>query len=77
MGKTKYGPLTERARCRLCRETSEDVDYKNLDLLEKYVARNGKIVSRRRTGTCARHQRLLKSAIKHARFMGFMPYQSS
>ncbi|HAK96737.1 MAG TPA: 30S ribosomal protein S18 [Planctomycetes bacterium] len=77
MGKKKYGHLGDRTRCRLCRERIREVDYKNVDLLEKCAARNGKIASRKRTGTCARHQRQIKEAVKRARFVGFMPYIST
>ena len=70
----KYGHLVERTRCRLCRESVKDVDYKNVSFLEKYTARNGKIAARKRSGTCARHQRKLKKAIFRARFIGLMPY---
>jgi len=77
MIKKKYGHLGERTRCRLCRERIKEVDYKYVELLEKYAARNGKIASRKRTGTCARHQRQIKDAVKRARFVGFLPYIST
>jgi small subunit ribosomal protein S18 len=73
MGK-KYGHMSERARCRFCREHLSVVDYKDLGRLEKICARNGKIAARKRSGTCARHQRQVKLAVKRARFLGFMAY---
>ena len=50
------------------------IDYKNVDLLQRFVTPQGKIYSRKRSGNCNKAQRLLKFAIKHARYMGLMPY---
>ena len=51
------------------------VDYKNIDVISKYVSNDsGKILPRRVTGTCARHQRDVAEQVKLARFMGFLPY---
>ena len=46
----------------------------NLDLLKNFVTDRGKILSRRKTGTCARHQRLLAVAVKRARYLALLPY---
>jgi small subunit ribosomal protein S18 len=73
MGK-KYGHITERQRCRFCRERIVQVDYKDIGRLDKSCGRNGKILARKRSGTCARHQRQVKRAIKRARFLGLMAY---
>ena len=73
----KYGHLTERTRCRFCRERIAQVDYKDLSKLDKCFARNGKIIPRKRAGTCARHQRQVKLAIKRARFLGLLAYTST
>lgn len=70
----KYGRLGERTRCRLCRETAEVIDYKNIGLLKKFVGKNGKLLARKRSGTCARHQRRIKQAVFRARFIGLLPY---
>jgi small subunit ribosomal protein S18 len=51
-----------------------DIDYKNVDILKKYVPERGKIAPRRVTGTCAYHQRKLATAIKRARLMAMLPY---
>jgi len=51
-----------------------DIDYKNVDILRKYVPERGKIAPRRVTGTCAYHQRKLATAIKRARLMAMLPY---
>lgn len=50
------------------------IDYKDVELLKKFITPNGKITPRRVTGTSARFQRLLAVAIKNARFMGLLPF---
>ena len=50
------------------------IDYKNLNLLQDYVMESGRMVPSRITGTKARHQRLVSTAIKRARFLALMPY---
>jgi small subunit ribosomal protein S18 len=64
-------------RRKFCRFTAEDVkeiDYKDLNTLRQYVTENGKIVPSRITGTKARYQRQLATAIKRARFLSLLPY---
>lgn len=58
--------------CMMC--TGATVDYKNLETLKRYVNEKGKIVSRRVTGNCARHQRYISTQIKRARAIALMPY---
>ena len=62
--------------CRFCAEKVDQVDYKDLDRIGRYVTDRGKIIPSRLTGTCARHQRILTCAIKRARFMALLPYVS-
>ena len=50
------------------------IDYKDLELLKRFISANGKIIPRRVTGTGAKYQRLLATAIKRARQMAFLPY---
>lgn len=50
------------------------VDYKSVTLLRQYITNRGKIKPRRKTGVCAKHQRLLASAIKRARHIALLPY---
>jgi small subunit ribosomal protein S18 len=50
------------------------VNYKDLELLKRYVTEQGKIRSRRQTGTCARHQRMIARAVKRARHLALLPY---
>lgn len=60
--------------CRLCTQKIESVDYKDVDLLRRFIADSGKILPRRMTGTCARHQRMLARAIKRARIAALLPF---
>ena len=62
--------------CNLCAEKSEFIDYKDVLKLRKYVSERSKILPRRITGTCAKHQRELTIAIKRARHIALMPYIS-
>ncbi len=50
------------------------IDYKDLDLLRRYVSERGKIIARKQTGVCAKHQRKLTTSIKRARLVGFLPF---
>jgi small subunit ribosomal protein S18 len=64
-------------RKRFCRFTVEgikEIDYKDVDLLKDFISENGKIIPARITGTKARYQRQLGTAIKRARFLALMPY---
>lgn len=63
-----------RKACRLCERKVEKVDYKDVQLLDRYISDRGKILPRRATGACARHQRQLSSAIKRARYLALVPY---
>ena len=66
---------TRRAKvCQFCVEKIDYIDYKKPELLLPYISPYGKMLSRRRTGVCARHQRRLAVAIKRARFLALLPY---
>jgi len=60
--------------CFFCRKGIEIIDYKDLELLKKFTSGLAKIRAKKRTGTCASHQRKLARAIKRARFLGLIPY---
>jgi len=60
--------------CRFCEDKSLVIDYKLERVLRRFVTERGKIIPRRMTGTCARHQRTLVRAIKRARHIALMPY---
>ena len=68
--------IAERTKkyCYFCLNTLADIDYKNNQLLQRYTSSYGKIVPRRRSGVCAKHQRRLAQAIKRARFLALLPY---
>jgi len=79
MGKTYYsdsgGGRRRRKMCRLCGDNIERVDYKDIDLLRTFTTEvGGKIIPRRISGNCARHQRQITVAIKRARNMALMPF---
>lgn len=59
--------------CRLCRDNRE-IDYKDINLLQKYTDRSGKIVPKFKSGNCAKHQRLIAKAIKRARNLALLPF---
>ncbi|MGB9004479.1 MAG: 30S ribosomal protein S18 [Candidatus Aminicenantales bacterium] len=72
-GYRKFFP-SKRKFCRFCQRNIRDIDYKNVDILRKYVPDRGKISPRRVTGTCSFHQRKLAQAIKRARLMALLYY---
>lgn len=63
--------------CRFTADGVKEIDYKDLNTLKGYVTENGKIVPSRITGTNARYQRQLATAIKRARFLALLPYTDS
>ncbi|MCM8800926.1 MAG: 30S ribosomal protein S18 [Candidatus Omnitrophica bacterium] len=71
--KEVYFPAKKRV-CRLCIEKIKFIDYKDIKKLESYIRERGKIISRRVSGNCAKHQRMLARAIKRARFIALLPY---
>jgi small subunit ribosomal protein S18 len=70
--KPKYVP--KRKVCTFCRDKVKDINYKDTTLLRPFVSDRGKIQPRRKTGTCAKHQRALAMAIKRARHIALLPY---
>ena len=68
-------PMQRRKVCQFCLDKVKNVDYKDAAKLRKYITENGKIVSRRQTGTCAFHQREIANAIKRARHMALIHYK--
>jgi small subunit ribosomal protein S18 len=63
--------------CAFCVEKGSRIDYKQADVLRRYVTERGKIRPRRQTGTCAKHQRRMAMAIKRARHLALLPYTTS
>ena len=73
-----YGKhLPRRKVCSFCSENVKAIDYKDLAQLRPYISDRGKIEPRRRTGTCAKHQRALALAIKRARHLALLPYTAA
>ncbi|MFA5621862.1 MAG: 30S ribosomal protein S18 [Thermovirgaceae bacterium] len=62
--------------CMFCLEKVGHIDYKDVEKLRKYISERGKIVPRRVTGNCAKHQRQLTEAIKRVRYLALLPYSS-
>lgn len=60
--------------CNFCVDRVEEIDYKDVEKLRKYVSDKGKILPRRVTGTCAKHQRKVTEAIQRARHIALLPY---
>ncbi|MFO8056847.1 MAG: 30S ribosomal protein S18 [bacterium] len=65
--------FSKRKKCRFCAE-GIPIDYKDVDTLSHYITDRAKIVPRRITGTCAKHQRELAVAIKRARYVALLPF---
>ncbi|MBP5242635.1 MAG: 30S ribosomal protein S18 [Clostridia bacterium] len=73
--KKPFKKAPRRKVCAFCQEKVEVIDYKDVARLKKYVAESGKILPRRMTGTCAKHQRALAYAIKRARVLALLPFR--
>lgn len=68
------GPRRRRKVCTFCVDKVDSIDYKDLAKLKRYMSERGKILPRRMTGTCAKHQRQLATAIKRSRTIALLPY---
>lgn len=68
----RYVP--KRKSCSFCSDKVEEIDYKDPQKLRNYISDRGKIEPRRKTGTCAKHQRVLAVSIKRARHLALLPY---
>jgi len=60
--------------CRFCLDKSIEINYKNFNILKRYTTEGGKIIPRRMSGNCAKHQRMLANEIKRARYIAFLPF---
>lgn len=71
----KRRPIRRRKKvCVFCAEKNAVIDYKDTNKLKRYISERGKILPRRITGTCAKHQRALTVAVKRARQIAILPY---
>ena len=73
-GFRKRRPGRRKKVCVFCGKENNEIDYKDVAKLRKYVSERGKILPRRITGNCAKHQRALTVAVKRARHIALMPY---
>jgi len=71
-GGARYAP--RRRVCTFCADKVREIDYKDPLKLRRFISESGKIEPRRRSGTCAKHQRALAVAIKRARHLALLPY---
>ena len=67
----------EKKVCQFCKEKASYVDYKDTNLLRKFISDRGKIRARRVTGNCVQHQRDVATAVKNAREVALLPYTST
>ncbi len=75
LGKARSrGGFGRRKVCRFCADSTVTIDYKNPSLLKSFITERGKVVPRRISGNCARHQRRLSVAIRRARMIALMPF---
>ena len=74
-GRGRYVP--RKKVCSFCVEKAKEIDYKDSAKLRRYISDRGKIEPRRKTGTCARHQRILATALKRARHLALLPYTAA
>lgn len=72
-GRGRKGPGRQKV-CSFCADRIDYIDYKDIKRLQRYVSERGKILPRRRSGNCAKHQRDLAVAIKRARHMALLPF---
>ena len=68
-----YRDRRRRKVCAFCADKSKSIDYKEVNRLRRYVSERAKIEPRRKTGTCAQHQRALATALKRARHVALLP----
>jgi small subunit ribosomal protein S18 len=76
-GERKKKPFLRRKVCRFCTDKKLDIDYKNPRILRYFVTERGKIIPRRISGNCARHQRQVTVAIKRARNIAILPFTTA
>lgn len=69
--------MVKAKACPFCKDGVAPIDYKDVNLLRKYISDRGKIRARRVTGNCTRHQRDVAMAVKNAREMALLPYTSN
>ena len=66
--------IKKEKQCLFCVDNIKDIDYKDGNLLRRFINSYGKILPKKRTGTCSKHQRKLATAVKRARVMAILPF---
>ena len=74
MEQVKRKRFQKRKSCKFCEDKVVAIDYKDVKLIKMYVSERGKIIPRRITGSCAKHQRSLTTSIKRARNIALIPF---
>ncbi len=74
--KKAYKRVPRKKVCVFCQEKTEVIDYKDVAKLRKFITEGGKMLPRRMSGTCAKHQRELSKAIKRARIAALLPFKA-
>ena len=73
--KKPFKRVSKKKVCQFCVEKATSIDYKEVAKLKKYVTEKGKMLPRRMTGVCAKHQRMLAEAVKRARIVALLPFK--
>ena len=73
--KKNFKKAPRRKVCVFCQEKVAEIDYKDINRLKKFVTESGKMLPRRMSGNCAKHQRELSTAIKRARIASLLPFK--
>jgi len=73
----KKKPFLRRKVCRFCTDKKLDIDYKNPKILRYFITERGKIIPRRISGNCAKHQRQVTIAVKRARSIAILPFTTA
>jgi small subunit ribosomal protein S18 len=76
-GPPRRRPMFRRKVCRFCADKSLTIDYKDLKVISQFLTERGKMTPSRITGNCARHQRVLTTAIKRARSVALLPFTTA
>lgn len=74
LGKSRGRSISRRKMCRFCADDAVVLDYKNPSLLKNFITERGKLIPRRISGNCAKHQRKLSVAVRRARMIALVPF---
>ncbi len=74
MQRQKPQVIVRERSCYLCQNALDELDYKDARLMQRFVSAYGKILPRRRSGTCLKHQRIVTQSVKRARIMAILPF---